>query len=136
MKMLNDDIKLKNKNNFGNKIEILETNSLNCLNNKLDIKTKKVNFEIISNNINNENNINNNIFYKSKEILDKAINNITEISKEKMNKKLNEKERNLLIDNIKIITYEAVDKINKLTNFIVEQSYELMKKISQGEIIK
>jgi hypothetical protein len=77
---------------------------------------------------------NNSIFQKVKEILDKTVENVKKIAKENINKDSDEKDKLDQINKIKNITNEAIDEINKLTTFIVEQSYELIRKLNENNI--
>ena len=69
-----------------------------------------------------------------KEILDKTVENVKEVAKENINKDLDEKDKLDQINKIKDITNEAIDEINKLTTFIVQQSYELIRKLNENHI--
>ena len=79
-------------------------------------------------------NENNNVFQKIKEILDKTIENVKDYAKDSIKKKnLNENDKLEQINKIKTITNEAIIEINELTTFIVEQSYDLIRKISENK---
>ena len=56
------------------------------------------------------------------------------VAKENINKDSDEKDKLDQINKIKNITNEAIDEINKLTTFIVEQSYELIRKLNENNI--
>jgi 8-oxo-dGTP diphosphatase len=79
-------------------------------------------------------NENNNVFQKVKEILDKTIENVKDYAKDSIKKKnLNENDKLEQINKIKTITNEAIIEINELTTFIVEQSYDLIRKINENK---
>ena len=79
-------------------------------------------------------NENNNVFQKIKEILDKTIENVKDYAKDSIKKKnLNENDKLEQINKIKTITNEAIIEINELTTFIVEQSYDLIRKINENK---
>ena len=75
------------------------------------------------------------IFHKVKEILDKAIENVKNVAKNDIEKDSGEEVKMEQINKIKKITNEAIDEINKLTTLVVEQSYDLIRKINENDLI-
>ena len=118
----------KSYNELMNKLN-LQYKYLNILiNNELDRYLKKEEIKTLSKNDNIS------IFQKVKEILDKTVENVKDVAKENINKDLDEKDKLDQINKIKDITNEAIDEINKLTTFIVQQSYELIRKLNENHI--
>ena len=88
----------------------------------------------INNNIIKEENINTvPVFTKVKNVLDTTIEKVKEVAKESINKDSNEENKKEQIKKIKKITNDAIDEINKLTKFIVEQSNDLIEKINKKD---
>ena len=73
------------------------------------------------------------IFHKVKEILDKTIENVKNVAKNDIEKGSGEDVKMGQINKIKKITNEAIDEINKLTTLVVEQSYDLIRKINEND---
>jgi len=118
----------KSYNELMNKLNHLYKYLNILINNELDNYLKKEEIKTLSKGDNNS------IFQKVKEILDKTIENVKKVAKENINKDSDEKDKLDQINKIKNITNEAIDEINKLTTFIVEQSYELIRKLNENNI--
>ena len=118
----------KSYNELMNKLNHLYKYLNILINNELDNYLKKEEIKTLSKGDNNS------IFQKVKEILDKTVENVKKVAKENINKDSDEKDKLDQINKIKNITNEAIDEINKLTTFIVEQSYELIRKLNKNNI--
>ena len=66
-------------------------------------------------------------------ILDKTIENVKNVAKNDIEKGSGEDVKMGQINKIKKITNEAIDEINKLTTLVVEQSYDLIRKINEND---
>ncbi len=71
----------------------------------------------------------NTVLKKVQKVLDKTIENVKEVAKENIMNNSNEKNKREQVEKIKKITNEAVDEINRLTKYIVEQSNALIEKL-------
>ena len=150
-KKLESSKKLKEQNNNNNSTKKWINNGQNNFtysrkaldsNNEIKLKSDKVLKEYeakknITISTEAEDNYNNSyLIMEAKNILDNTINSVKEIAKENIKKKPNEMNKKEQIEKIKKITNEAVDEINRLTKYIVEQSNYLVEKLNENEQIK
>ena len=150
-KKLESSKKLKEQNNNNNSTKKWINNGQNNFtysrkaldsNNEIKLKSDKVLKEYeakknITISTEAEDNYNNSyLIMEAKNILDNTINSVKEIAKENIKKKPNEMNKIEQIEKIKKITNEAVDEINRLTKYIVEQSNYLVEKLKENEQIK
>ena len=101
--------------------------------NSIPIKSKKKNISISTDEKINDNSNEISIFVKVQEILDKTVDNVKILAKESVvNNSPDEKRAK--IDKIKKITYNAIDEINELIKYFVEQTNALIEKINGNEL--
>ena len=91
-------------------------------------KTEKKSISISTENQDNAKTVS--VFEKVKEVLDKTVEKVKEVAKEDIKKEPTDENKKKEIAKIKKITNDAIDEINKLTKFVIEQSNDLIEKLN------
>lgn len=115
------------------KVTISEKSTQNILEAKLKSENNK---QIKNNNKTKEENNNKiSVIEKIKKVIYKTVDDVKEVAEKNISKKTNEDNKKEQIEKIKKITNDAIDEINKLSKFIVEQTNDLIVKLSQKDYL-